>query len=326
MNSHLKWFRRSARDGVSRTPRRRSFRTEMEWLEGRSLLSATSAVSWASNGVAHNTLYAIDKNDSVEVSTDGGSFTSLNFYAKQISASLDATGKPEVYAIASDNSVAVNRGGVWVGLGGYVKQISATVANTVYVIGKDNGVYINRGTGTGFFPVGGVGGYAKQISAGADAAGNPEVFGIGADDSVFVIRGAGTVNVPLGGYAKQISATMNNTVYVISLHDDVQVNRGIGFVPLGGYVKQISASLDATGKPEVFAVGSDDALWVNHATGPDGTGSGFVRLGSVYVTEVSAPAVGIALPGDQAYVVGKGHGGFLHRGTSFIAIGGGTVE
>jgi hypothetical protein len=143
---------------------------------------------------------------------------------------------------------------------------------------------------------------------------------------VFVIRGASNVNFPLGGYAKQISATMNNTVYVISLHDDVQVNRGIGFVPLGGYVKQISASLDATGKPEVFAVGTDDALYVNHATGPDSTGSGFVRLGSVYVTEVSAPAVGIALPGDQAYVVGKGHGGFLHRGTSFIAIGGGTVE
>src|SRR5262249_43253614 len=140
----------------------------------------TSAVSWASNGVAHNTLYAIGSNDKVEVSTDGGSFTSLNFYAKQISASLDASGKPEVYAIASDNSVAVNRSGVWTGLGGYVKQISATVANTVYAIGKDNGVYINRGTGTGLFPVGGVGGYAKQISAGADAAGNPEVFGIGA--------------------------------------------------------------------------------------------------------------------------------------------------
>ena len=59
------------------------------------------------------------------------------------------------------------------------------------------------------------------------------------------------------------------------------MNRGGGFVPLGGYVKQISASLDATGKPEVFAVGSDDALWVNHATGPDGTGSGFVRLGGL---------------------------------------------
>jgi hypothetical protein len=325
MNSHLKWFRRPVRDGVSRTSRRRSFRTEMEWLEGRSLLSATSAVSWASNGVAHNTLYAIDKNDSVEVSTDGGSFTSLNFYAKQISASLDASGKPEVYAIASDNSVVVNRGAGWVGLGGYVKQISATVANTVYAIGKDNGVYINRGTGTGLFPVGPVGTYAKQISAGADAAGNPEVFGIGANDSVFLIRGASNVNVPLGGYAKQISATMNNTVYVIGQADSVFVNRGAGFVPLGGYVKQISASLDATGKPEVFAVGSDDALWVNHATGPDSTGSGFVRLGG-YATEVSAPAVGIALPGDQAYVVGKGHGGSLHRGTSFIPIGGGTIE
>src|SRR5215510_5250715 len=117
MTTPLQCFCRPARDGVSRTPRRRSLRTEREWLEGRSLLSATSAVSWASNGVAHNALYAIDKYDSVEVSTDGGSFTSLGFYAKQISAGLDAAGKPEVYAIASDNSVAVNRGGgAWVGL------------------------------------------------------------------------------------------------------------------------------------------------------------------------------------------------------------------
>ena len=95
----------------------------------------------------------------------------------------------------------------WVGLGGYVKQISATVANTIYAIGKDNGVYINRGTGTGLFPVGG---YAKQISAGADAAGNPEVFGIGADNSVLRQPRAGNF-ANLGGYAKQISATMNNT-------------------------------------------------------------------------------------------------------------------
>src|SRR5207302_5085433 len=94
-------------------------------------------------------------------------------------------------------------------------------------------------------------------------------------------------------------------------------NSGSGYVPLGGYAKQISASLDAVGKPEVFAIGLDDALYVNH-------GSGYTRLGG-YVTEVSAPAVSIALPGDLAYVVGLGHGGFLHRGSSFISIGGGTL-
>src|SRR5262249_37302885 len=127
----------------------------------------TSAVSWASNGVAHNTLYAIGPNDRVEVSTAGASFTSLGFYAKQTSAGLDASGKPEVYAIGSDNTVSVNRGAAWValtgkvGLYGIVKQISATVSNTVYVIGDDNAVYFNRGAD--YVPLGG---YAKQISAG----------------------------------------------------------------------------------------------------------------------------------------------------------------
>src|SRR5262249_27576789 len=114
---------------------------------------------------------------------------------------------------------------------------------------------------------------------------------------------------------------MNHTVYAIGQNDDLFVNRGGGFLPLGGYVKQISASFDATGKPEVFAIGAHDDLFVDHATGPDASGSGFVWLGG-YVTEGSAPAGGIGLPGDQAYVVGKGHGGSLHRGTSLISIGG----
>jgi hypothetical protein len=44
------------------------------------------------------------------------------------------------------------------------------------------------------------------------------------------------------------------------------------------------------------------------------------------VTEVSTPAVGVALPSDLAYVVGQGHGGLLHQGTSFVSIAGGSIE
>ena len=96
---------------------------------------------------------------------------------------------------------------------------------------------------------------------------------------------------------------------------------GSGWVGLGGYAKQISAGIDATFKPFVFSIGLDDGLWSNH-------GFGWVSLGG-YVTEVSAPGAGnfgVSLAGDLAYVVGKGHGGFLHKGPSFVALGGGTIE
>jgi hypothetical protein len=265
--------------------------------------------------VAHHALYAIAQNDTVEVSTDGGPFVNLGGYAKQISAGLDAAGRPEVYEIDANNAVEVNHGPgtAWTNLGGYAKQVSATVANTFYVIGSNDAVFINHGAGYTS-----LGGFAQQISAGADAAGNPEVYEIDGSNSVEVNRGAGFRT--LGGYAKQISATMNDTVFAIGSDNGVYRNTGSGsgYVPLGGYAKQISASLDAVGKPEVFAIGSDDALYVND-------GAGFTKLGG-YVTEVSAPGVSIALPGDVAYVVNKGHGAALHRGTSFINISGGTVE
>jgi hypothetical protein len=273
-----------------------------------------SAVSWLGPvrfGLTHHALYAIAPNDTVEVSVDGGRFTNLGGYAKQVSAGLDATGSPEVYAIGADNAVWVNHGSGWVGLGLYAKEISATVANTVYAIGISDSVYVNNGSGWVS-----LGGYVKQISAGADAAGNSEIFAIGGNDAVYVNQGGPWVG--LGGYAKQISATMHNTVYAIGRDNAVYENTGGGWFGVGGYAKQISASLDATGKTEVFAIGLNDGLWSNH-------GSGWVNLGG-YVTEVSAPPVDVGLSGDVAYAVSKAHGGLLHKGTSLTAIPGGTIE
>jgi hypothetical protein len=273
----------------------------------------SSAVSWLGPfGLRHHALYAIAPDDTVEVSFAGGSFTNLGGFAKQISAGLDGTGSPEVYAIGADNAVYVDDGSGWVRLGGYVKEISATVENVVYALGTDDAIWVNNGSGWVS-----LGGHFKQISAGTDASGNPEIFAIGFDDAVYSggTRG-GLVN--LGGYAKQISATMRNTVYTIGADNSVFENSGAGWVSLGGYAKQLSASFDARGNAEVFAIGLNDGLWVNH-------GSGWVSLGG-YVTEVSAPAVGAGLSGDLAYAVAKGHGGLLHAGASFASIAGGTIE
>jgi hypothetical protein len=269
-----------------------------------------SAVSWVGPFLLrHNAVYAIAPDDSVEVSFAGGPFNNLGGYAKQVSAGLDNTGSPEVYAIGADNAVWVNDGGKWVSLGGYAKQISATVGNTVYAIGVDDSVYVNHGSGWVNLVH-----YAKQISAGTAAAGSPEVFAIGGDDAVYANDGSW---VSLGGYAKQISATTGNIVYAIGSDNAVYEHTGGIWTSLGGYAKQISASLDVTGTPEVFAIGLDDGLWVNHGS--------WTSLGG-YVTEVSAPPVDIGLFGDLAYVVGKGHTGFLHSVKTFSPIAGGSIE
>jgi hypothetical protein len=299
----------------------RSFRTELDCLEGRALLSATSAVAWTTGGVTHSAFYAIAQNDSVEVSVDGGSFTNLGGYAKQISAGLDALNKPEVYAIGADNAVWVDKGSGWVSLGGYLKEISATVENTIYAIGTDDNIYVGHGTpGLGWFNAGLK---ARQISAGVDG-GNPEVYAIGFDNHVYAGNGSGGPGgfANWGGYAKQISATVDSTVYAIggdnAVYKDSGSGSGSGWVSLGGYAKQISAGVDAAFGPFVLAIGLNDGLWSNH-------GSGWVSFGGTYVTAVSGPSIanfGVSLPADTAYAVAKGHGGLLHEGTTFTSLGG----
>jgi hypothetical protein len=123
---------------------------------------------------AGDAVYAIDSDNSVWSYSGGTGVLHLGGYALAISAGPDANGNPEVYAIGPDNSRYVNDGSGFVNLGGYVKQISATVQDTVYAIGMDDAVYANT-NGGGFV---GLGGYAKEISAGLDANGNPEVFAI----------------------------------------------------------------------------------------------------------------------------------------------------
>jgi hypothetical protein len=310
---------------IHRIRRSRSLRTEIESLEGRALLSATSAISWTSGGVTHSALYAIGSKDNVEVSVDGGSFTNLGGYAKQVSAGLDAFNKPEVYAIGADNAVWLDKGSGWVSLGGYMKEISATVENTIYAIGSDDNIYLGHGTaGLGWFNTGLK---ARQISAGADAIGNPEVYAIGFNNAVYAGNGSGGPGgfANWGGYVKQISAGVDSTVYAIggdnAVYKDSGTGSGSGWVSLGGYAKQISTGIDRTFGPFVFAIGLNDGLWSNH-------GSGWVNLGG-YVTEVSGSGVGnfgVSLAADWTYAVGKGHGGFLHHGTSFTPIGGGTIE
>jgi hypothetical protein len=257
-------------------------------------------------------------NDSVEVSVDGGGFTNLGGYAKQISAGLNGfDAAPEVYAIGQNSAVWSDSGSGWVDLGGSFKEISATVGNVVYAIGTNDDIYVGHGglPSSEWFDTGV---QAKQISAGAYEDGNAIVYAIGFNNNVYAGNGSGGF-ANLGGYAKQISAASNG-VYAIGVDNKIYEDSNFGgWVDLGGYAKQISAGVyTVSGFPadEVFAIGLNDALWSN-------SGSGWVDLGG-YFTDVSAPPVGwsgLSLP-SVVYAVGKSHGGYLHEGSGFTSLGG----
>jgi hypothetical protein len=135
-------------------------------------LSSLRAVSGTSGGVAHQAVSTIGA-DAVYVTVDATGNERLGGDAKRIGAGLDASGRPEVFAIGANNSIRVDRGSGWVNLGGYVRQISATRDNTVYAIGMDDAAYANTGTLGVLTPMRGI---VKQIGAGLDASRRLEVF------------------------------------------------------------------------------------------------------------------------------------------------------
>ena len=193
---------------------RRGLRPEVELLEGRQLLSTVTPIStsisaeaWQTANESHQALFVIGGDDAVYVSLDNGAYTDLGGYAKQISASLDPNGNAEVFAIGRDDAVYV------------------------YDLGHGNG-WVD------------LGGYAKQIRATA----NNTVYAIGMDNEVYIDNlGDPGGWSDLGGYALQISAC-GSQVYAIGSDHAVYTWSG-SWVDLGGYVKQISASLDPNGNP-----------------------------------------------------------------------------
>jgi hypothetical protein len=155
----------------------------------------------------------------------------------------------------------------------------------VFAIGFDNTVFVSKDGGS-FVPIS-AGGKAIAISAGLDSAGNPELYAIGTNNAVYVSdNGSGWVG--LGGYAKAISASVKNTVFAIGSDDSGQMNRvGSGWTGLGGKVKAISAGLDSAGNPELYGIGTDNAVYVSD------NGSGWISRLSGYATEISAAAMGM---------------------------------
>jgi hypothetical protein len=213
----------------------------------------------------------------------GGYFRVAPGRVDALAVGNDTAGRPEVFVIGLDSRLWILKfdlngnpvGGYFVAPGNYdgggcavppVRSLSighdAAGNPEVFVIGGGDQVWAQKfdanGNPQGYYaPSGGAcanpiaTGAVKSISAGNDAAGNPELFAIGLDDQV---------------YAQKLDANGNPV--------------GSYFLTQPGQVKALTAGQDARGHPEVFVIGLDDQVWVQRL---DAAGN---PAGSYFLTAV----------------------------------------
>ncbi len=147
-----------------------------------------------------------------------------------------------------------------------------------------------------------LGGNVTQISAGLDAAGGPEVYGLAPNGSLMA-NDNGAGWKSLGGYSTQISASIHGTVYAVGTNNVVWVNNASGWACLNMAAAQISAGVTSAGQPEVYAVGqSTPNVSVN-------SGGNWVSLGSQFNT-ISGTM------NDTVYAIGTNGAVFVDHSTS----------
>jgi hypothetical protein len=241
-----KWFGRSARPrgAVSRT----SFRPQVENLEARRVMSATSAISnswWQATRwggtvyMSEQDLFAIDSATQhlVEYSDLNNQGTQkLLYYGPQVadlSAGLSPTGSPVAYLVSSaDHTVwmaAPHLGGVYPTQleGGYLgtvyaSQVSATRDGAVYAVDYSTGQVWFRSWNGAWQSLGSPGGQGVlQITAGA-TGGADEVFAIGRqDNAIYVNKGTspgGWQMVDKSLTFVKLSATQDDHVYALDFY------------------------------------------------------------------------------------------------------------
>jgi hypothetical protein len=187
----------------------------------------------------------------------------------------------------------------------------------VFTLGVDNTVWADKDS-AGLVPLGG---YLESISAGLDAAGNPEVYGIGGNNAVWVNHVDGRGWSSLGGNVTAISASSDNTVYAIAPNNLVYVDFGLGWYSQGGYSTQISASTTGSGLPEVFAIGSSNSVYVD-VLGQ----SGWTDLGGSYSSLSASTNGAIFAIGANNTVSADTGSGFYYLGGYLKQIAAGTDQ
>ena len=269
---------------TSRTRNRAKFVATLEAVEDRLLMTGMSAISWNDGVQVHSEVFAIDFDNTVSMSKDGGAFVSEGGYAKSISAGLDIYGRPEVFAIDVNDGLSINDNGAgWSSRGnvGNVSGIAASSSGSCYVLTASGSVSTSLVWG---WAATGLGGTTVSISAGTDSRGNPEVYALDSNKIVWS-NDNGWGWSDRGGYLKAIAGSTNNTVFGIGFDNALYISRGgtDQWTCLGGTVKSITGGSDFHGAPEVYGIGSDNSAYSND------NGLGYRYIGG-YVTELAGDA------------------------------------
>jgi uncharacterized delta-60 repeat protein len=178
-----------------------------------------------------------------------------------ISASTDATGAAEVFALGIDYSLWVRTRSRWTMLSppGTINSVSAEPGDVAFAVASTHALWMHTAAGwTMLSPA------ILTASAGIDSSGHAEVSVIASDHSLWRYdQGAWTLLSP-AGTINAVSA-IGDVVYAIASDASLWEHTQTGWSRLspGGTILAISAGTDVTGAAEVFALASDHSLWVN---------------------------------------------------------------
>ncbi len=181
----------------------------------------------------------------------------------------------------------------------------------VFAMNVDGSVWADKDN-SGFVSIGG---YVQSITAGLDSSGNPEVYGIGGDNNVWVNHLNGGSWSSIGGPMLQIAAGKNNQLFGVFTNNSVWVSNGSSWTALGGVVKQISVGTDWSGNTEIYAIGTDSNVYVNHDNA-----NGWTNLGGGPVTQIAATA------NNTVYALSTNGSVSFDFGWGWFGLGGGVKQ
>ncbi len=178
-----------------------------------------------------------------------------------ISASKDASGRNEVFALASDDSLWVHTVAGWSDLSpaGTIDALSASPKDVVFALGTDASLWRHAAAGwTELSPAGTV----LSVSGGADASGGAEAFAVASDHSLWQFDRSAWQLLSPAGTIQSVSAVAD-AAFVVASDGSLWRHTAGSWAELSPAqtILSVSAGADAAGAPAAFAVAADRSLW-----------------------------------------------------------------
>ncbi len=178
-----------------------------------------------------------------------------------ISASKDASGHNEVFALAANNSLWVYTVAGWSMLSpaGTINALSASPNNVVFALASDSSLWEHAAAGWSMLSPAGT---ILSVSGGADASGGAEAFAVASNHSLWqydknawqLLSAAGTITS---------ASAVAGAAYAVASGGSLWQHTAAGWTMLSpaGTILSVSGGTDSSGNPAVFAVAADHSLW-----------------------------------------------------------------